>query len=169
MRRKYKWNFLLTAISVSIFREHYSLCFFLFLYSSHAQKVLSLSIDGGINPSSAAFIRDGIKKAEKENAECLVIHLNTPGGLLKSTRQIVSDILESPVPIIVFVSPAGSHAGSAGVFITLAAHIAAMTPGTNIGAAHPVAMQQAMDSTMSEKSNQWCRSLYSLYRCEKKP
>lgn len=133
--------------------KHLLLYLFLILAcSSHAQKVLSLSIDGGINPSSAAFIRDGIKKAEKENAECLVIHLNTPGGLLKSTRQIVSDILESPVPIIVFVSPAGSHAGSAGVFITLAAHIAAMTPGTNIGAAHPVAMQQAMDSTMSEKA-----------------
>jgi membrane-bound serine protease (ClpP class) len=65
---------------------------------------------------------------------------------------IVSDMLDSPVPIIVYVSPGGAHAGSAGVFITLAANIAAMAPGTNIGAAHPVALQAAMDSTMNEKT-----------------
>ena len=117
-----------------------------------AQKVISIKIDRTINPSSAAFIKDGIKKAENENAECLLIHLNTPGGLLRSTRIIVSEMLESNVPVVVFVSPAGAHAGSAGVFITLAAHIAAMAPGTNIGAAHPVSMQSTMDSTMSEKA-----------------
>lgn len=111
-----------------------------------------MKIDGSINPVSAEFITNGIKKAENEKAECLLIHLNTPGGLLKSTRIIVSAMLESEVPIVVYVSPSGSHAGSAGVFITLAAHIAAMTPGTNIGAAHPVAMQQSMDSTMNEKA-----------------
>lgn len=116
-----------------------------------AQKVIALTVDGTINPASAEYIRSGIKKAEKENAECLLIHLNTPGGLLKSTRVIVSQILESPVPVIVFVSPGGAHAGSAGVFITLAAHIAAMAPGTNIGAAHPVSMQ-GMDSTTNEKA-----------------
>ncbi len=111
-----------------------------------------MKIDGTINPASADFIHGGIKKAQKEKAECIIIHLNTPGGLLKSTRVIVSDILESPIPVIVYVSPGGAHAGSAGVFITLAAHIAAMAPGTNIGAAHPVAMQQQMDSTMNEKA-----------------
>jgi len=111
-----------------------------------------MTIDGSINPASAAFIRDGIKKASEEKAECLVIHLNTPGGLLASTRKIVSDILDSPVPVVVFVYPGGSHAGSAGVFITLAAHIAAMAPGTNIGAAHPVTMQGQMDTTMNEKA-----------------
>jgi membrane-bound serine protease (ClpP class) len=110
-----------------------------------------MKIDGAINPVVADFIHDGIQKAEKENAECLIIHLNTPGGLLKSTRIIVSDILESPVPVIVYVSPAGAQSGSAGVFITLAAHIAAMTPGTNIGAAHPVTLQVPMDSIMSGK------------------
>ncbi len=109
-----------------------------------------MKIDGSINPVSADFIRNGIKKAADENAECLIIHLNTPGGLLKSTRMIVSDMLESPVPVVVFVSPGGSHAGSAGVFITLAANIAAMAPGTNIGAAHPVSSGQ-MDTTMNEK------------------
>ena len=111
-----------------------------------------MKIDGTINPASADFIHGGIKKAVKEKAECIIIHLNTPGGLLKSTRVIVSDILESPIPVVVYVSPGGAHAGSAGVFITLAAHIAAMAPGTNIGAAHPVTMQQQMDSTMNEKA-----------------
>ena len=115
------------------------------------KKVISLQIDGSINPASAAFIHNGIEKAGKENAACLIIHLNTPGGLLKSTRVIVSDILESPVPVVVYVSPGGAHAGSAGVFITLAAHIAAMAPGTNIGAAHPVDMQGQQDTVMNEK------------------
>jgi membrane-bound serine protease (ClpP class) len=88
-----------------------------------AQTVVSIKIDGAINPVTAGFIHDAIEKAGNENAECIIIHLNTPGGLLKSTRSIVSDILESPVPVIVYVSPAGAQAGSAGVFITLAAHI----------------------------------------------
>ncbi len=110
-----------------------------------------MKVDGTINPASADFIRDGIEKAVKENAQCLIIQLNTPGGLLKSTRDIVSSILTSEVPVVVYVSPGGAQSGSAGVFITLAAHIAAMAPGTNIGAAHPVSMQSQMDSIMSEK------------------
>jgi len=116
------------------------------------QKVISLQIDGSINPASAAFIHDAIEKASRENATCLLIHLNTPGGLLKSTRVIVSDMLESPVPVVVYVSPGGAHAGSAGVFITLAAHVAAMAPGTNMGAAHPIDMQGSQDTVMSEKA-----------------
>lgn len=116
-----------------------------------AQKVVSINIDGAINPATAEFINRAITKAKKENAECLVIHLNTPGGLLKSTRNITGNILESTVPIVVYVSPAGAQAASAGVFITLSAHIAAMTQGTNIGAAHPVGMQGSMDTAMSEK------------------
>jgi membrane-bound serine protease (ClpP class) len=129
-------------------------CLFLVSFPAglFAQKVISLKIDGTINPVVADFIHDGIQKASKDKAACLLIQLNTPGGLLKSTRIIVSDILESPVPVIVYVSPAGAHAGSAGVFITMAAHVAAMAPGTNIGAAHPVVMQAAMDSTMNEKT-----------------
>ena len=117
-----------------------------------AQKVIRLTIDGTINPVASDYIHQGIEKATKERAECLVLRLNTPGGLLKSTRVIVADILESPVPVIVYVSPHGAHAGSAGVFITLAGHIAAMAPGTNIGAAHPVSMQQQMDPVMNEKA-----------------
>lgn len=135
--------------------KQFFLCWFFFLVIPAfllAQKVVVIKIDGSINPVSADHIHDGIQKASREKAECLVILLNTPGGLLKSTRVIVSDILESPVPIAVFVAPGGAHAGSAGVFITMAAHIAAMAPGTNIGAAHPVDMQGKMDSVMSEKA-----------------
>ena len=118
----------------------------------YGQTVISMTIDGTINPVATEFIHRGIEKADQEKAECLIIHLNTPGGLLKSTRVIVSDILEAPVPVVVFVSPGGAHAGSAGVFITLAAHIAAMAPGTNIGAAHPVDLQGQRDSIMNEKA-----------------
>ncbi len=117
-----------------------------------AQTVISIKIDGAINPVAAAYIQRGIEKAVSEQAVCLLIHLNTPGGLLKSTRQIVGAILDSRVPVIVFVSPSGAHAGSAGVFITLAADIAAMAPGTNIGAAHPVNLQGGSDSIMNSKA-----------------
>ncbi len=110
-----------------------------------------MKLNGTINPVTADYIHDAIEKGTKENAECLIIQLNTPGGLLQSTRDIVSDILGSEVPVIVYVSPGGSQSGSAGVFVTLAAHIAAMAPGTNIGAAHPVSLQSGMDSIMSEK------------------
>jgi membrane-bound serine protease (ClpP class) len=124
----------------------------LFLHPTlQAQKVISIAINGSINPASAGFIHDAIQEATDEHATCLLIHLNTPGGLLKSTRNIVADMLEAEVPIVVYVSPGGSHAGSAGVFITMAAHIAVMAPGTNIGAAHPVSLQGAVDSTMNEK------------------
>ena len=131
--------------------------YFLFLiglpFTLPAQQVVALTIDGTINPVTASFIQQGIQKAEKENAQCLLIYINTPGGLLKSTRIIVGEMLDAPVPVVVYVSPAGAHAGSAGVFITLAAHIAAMAPGTNIGAAHPVSMGGGgMDTTMNEKA-----------------
>jgi membrane-bound serine protease (ClpP class) len=116
-----------------------------------AQTVVSIHVDATINPAVAAFIHSAIEKTRKEKAQCLIIHLNTPGGLLKSTRTIVGDIIDAPVPVVVYVSPPGAQAGSAGVFITMAAHIAAMTQGTNIGAAHPVGMQSGMDTTMSEK------------------
>ena len=116
------------------------------------QKVFSIKINGTINPASADFIHNSIVKAVNEKAECLIIHLNTPGGLLKSTRVIVGDILESAVPVVVYVSPGGAQAGSAGVFITLAGHIAAMATGTNIGAAHPVNMQSSPDTIMSQKA-----------------
>jgi len=118
---------------------------------SFSQKVISINVNEGINPSTAEFIHQGIEKAQKENAQCLVINLNTPGGLLTSTRDIITNIMQSSVPVIVYVSPTGAHAGSAGVFITMSANIAAMAPGTNIGAAHPVDMQGKSDAVMNEK------------------
>jgi membrane-bound serine protease (ClpP class) len=134
----------------------YRLLFLFFLFwvpvLLKAQSVVVIRIDGAINPVSASFIHNGIEKAKMEKAACLIIHLNTPGGLLQSTRIIVSAILVSPVPVVVYVSPSGAHAGSAGVFITLAAHIAAMAPGTNIGAAHPINLIGKADSVMNIKA-----------------
>jgi membrane-bound serine protease (ClpP class) len=130
------------------------LSIFLFLVSSKStteNKVVVLDLNGTINPASADYINNNIKFAENINASCLLIELNTPGGLLSSTREIVSNILESKVPVVVYVYPKGSRAASAGVFITLSSNIAAMAPGTNIGAAHPVNSGGQMDSTMSEK------------------
>ena len=105
-----------------------------------------------IGPGTAEFIHHSLKKAELDRAGCVVIELDTPGGLAESMRRIVQDILASPVPVVVFVAPGGARAASAGVMITLAADIAAMAPGTNIGAAHPVgAGGQEIGGAMSEK------------------
>jgi membrane-bound serine protease (ClpP class) len=117
------------------------------------EPVLSrIVIEGAINPAVAAFVHDSIARAEADGAPALVIQLDTPGGLLPSAQAIVKDILGAPVPVLVYVAPSGSGAGSAGVFITLAAHIAAMAPGTNIGAAHPVGGQgEDIKGTLGKK------------------
>ncbi|MBI4529428.1 MAG: nodulation protein NfeD [Deltaproteobacteria bacterium] len=109
-------------------------------------------VDGGINPAVDDFIRQSIGRARAGKARALIIQLDTPGGLLTSTRSIVKEILGAPVPIMVYVAPSGAGAGSAGVFITMAGHVAAMAPGTNIGAAHPVAGGgQEVKGVMGEK------------------
>ncbi|MEK6545869.1 MAG: nodulation protein NfeD [Nitrospinota bacterium] len=110
-----------------------------------------LKVDGVINPVSAEYIINGIKEASVSNAEVLIIQLDTPGGLDTSMRLIIKEMMASSIPVVVYVSPSGSRAASAGAFITIAAHIAAMTPGTNIGAAHPVNMGGKMDREMSKK------------------
>ncbi|UCH65538.1 MAG: nodulation protein NfeD [Ignavibacterium sp.] len=115
-------------------------------------KVIVINADVPIQPASVDYIQSGIAKSIEENAECLIINLNTPGGLLKSTRVIVTEFLQSEIPVVVYVYPSGSQAASAGVFIAMAAHIAAMAPGTNIGAAHPVSLMGAQDSIMMEKA-----------------
>jgi len=102
--------------------------------------VAHITVDGPISPVSADYIQTQIEKAEEEELDLVVLALDTPGGLVSSTRDIVKAILGSEVPIAVYVSPPGARAASAGVFITMAAHVAAMAPGTNIGAAHPVNM-----------------------------
>ncbi len=109
-------------------------------------------VDGGINPAVDDFIKESIARAHASGARALIIQLDTPGGLLSSTRSIVKEILGAPLPVLVYVAPSGAGAGSAGVFITLAGHIAAMAPGTNIGAAHPVAGGgQEVKGVMGEK------------------
>jgi membrane-bound serine protease (ClpP class) len=116
------------------------------------KEVMVITVNGVINPVAAEFISKSIKKVNEKKAEALIIELDTPGGLDTSMRTIVKEIIASDVPIVVFVSPSGSRAASAGVFITLAAHVAAMAPGTNIGAAHPVGVGDKMDKTMAEKA-----------------
>ena len=115
------------------------------------RNVLVIKVEGVINPVASEYINKSIKKASEQNAEVLIIELDTPGGLDTSMRSIVKDIINSSVPIVVYVAPSGARAASAGVFITMSAHIAAMSPGTNIGAAHPVAIGEKMDKAMAEK------------------
>ncbi|MFZ3057189.1 MAG: nodulation protein NfeD [Smithella sp.] len=114
-----------------------------------------ITIDGVITSPTAKYISKSIEDAKKDNAEGLIILLDTPGGMDTAMRDIAKSILNAPLPVIVFVSPPGARAASAGVIITEAAHIAAMAPGTNIGAAHPVAIGlgggKDMDKTMSAK------------------
>ena len=114
--------------------------------------ILTATYEGIINPVAAEYLHDAIRHAEERHAQLLVFQLDTPGGLDTSMRAMIKDMTGSPIPIAVFVSPTGGRAASAGVFLTLAAHIAAMAPGTNIGAAHPVAMGgKEMDDVMKEK------------------
>jgi membrane-bound serine protease (ClpP class) len=123
-----------------------------------AEKVALIKINGAIGPATASYIARSIDEARTQNAQCLVIQLNTQGGLLDSTQTIVQDFLGSTVPVVVYVSPTGATATSAGCFITLAANVAAMAPATTIGAAHPVMLggipsgqEQKPDDTMKQK------------------
>jgi membrane-bound serine protease (ClpP class) len=119
---------------------------------AYAGEIVIASYDGVINPVAAEYLHDALAFAESSGAQALILKLDTPGGLDTSMRLMVKDITSSPLPVIVFVAPSGGRAASAGVFITMAAHVAVMAPGTNIGAAHPVAMGGGeMDKTMKEK------------------
>ena len=120
--------------------------------AAESRDVYIVQVADAISPGTADYIKSSIKKAENRQAACIVIQLDTPGGLAESMRQIVQAILASRVPVVVFVAPGGARAASAGVMITMAADVAAMAPGTNIGAAHPVgAGGQDIDGKMSEK------------------
>jgi len=123
-----------------------------------AEKVSLINIDGAIGPATASYVSRSIDEARSQNAQCLIIQLNTPGGLLDSTQKIVQSFLGSPVPIVVYVAPTGATATSAGCFITIAASVAAMAPATTIGAAHPVSIggfpsggEEKTDETMKQK------------------
>ncbi len=119
---------------------------------TEGSEVYIIEVADAISPGTAEFINSGIDKAEQSEAACVIIELDTPGGLAESMRQIVQRILNSKIPVVVYVSPRGARAASAGVMITMAADIAAMAPGTNIGAAHPVgAGGKDIEGKMNEK------------------
>ncbi|MGQ0665981.1 MAG: NfeD family protein [Nitrospiraceae bacterium] len=127
-------------------------CLILADLPANAGEMVVASYEGVINPVAAEYVHDALASAHSSGAQALILKLDTPGGLDTSMRLIVKDITSSPLPVIVFVAPSGGRAASAGVFITLAGHVAVMAPGTNIGAAHPVAMGGGeMDQTMKEK------------------
>ena len=137
------FTFLLLAISLATGAQ------------AQTPRVDVITIKGTINPVLVDYVERGIKQAEDNGARALIIRMDTPGGLDKAMRDIVQLIVNSHVPIVVYVSPAGARAASAGVFITIAAHVAVMAPNTAIGAAHPVSIgeegEQAMSKTMEEK------------------
>ena len=121
--------------------------------STGGKHVNVIEINGVINPIAVKFISEAIDQSEEDGAQCLIIQMDTPGGLMDSMRSIVKKMLSAAVPTVVYVSPSGARAASAGVFITMAGHIAAMAPSTNIGAAHPVTLgsQQKENKAMMEK------------------
>ncbi len=115
------------------------------------KSVYVLSYSGIVSPIFSRVVSNALDIAERDNAHLLVIELDTPGGLDTSMREVVKGILNARIPIVVYIYPKGARAASAGVFITLSAHIAAMAPGTNIGAAHPVSLMGKSDKTMEKK------------------
>jgi len=128
-----------------------SLVALLFLTASSSADVLRIVVDDTIQPITDEYIGRAIAEAERRKDDALLIELNTPGGLVESTRSIIEKIVASPVPVIIYVSPSGSRAASAGFFILESADVAAMAPGTNTGAAHPVALGGKTDDVMKEK------------------
>jgi membrane-bound serine protease (ClpP class) len=126
-----------------------------------SEKVYFISVEGPISPTTASYISRAVDETAAKGGQCLVMQLNTPGGLLDSMQRIVQKLLASPVPVVVYVAPTGGTAASAGCFITLAADVAAMAPATTIGAAHPVALGGVggnSDSTMTKKLENFAAS-----------
>lgn len=128
-----------------------SLTFLPHAFAAGPSQVVLLHMDDTIQPISDEYLTRGMKQAETLHANAILIELNTPGGLLETTRDMVRQTLESPSPVIVYVAPSGSRAGSAGFFLLEAADIAAMAPGTNAGASHPVVEGGQMDAVMKQK------------------
>jgi membrane-bound serine protease (ClpP class) len=135
----------------TIFRIVFCLAGALFACSLASAEILQINLNDTIQPITAEYIARGIAEAERRNDQAILIEINTPGGLVDSTREIIEKITTSSVPVIIYVTPSGSRAASAGFFILESADIAAMAPGTNTGAAHPVIMGGKMDDVMKEK------------------
>ncbi len=115
------------------------------------RKVIAVDVDGMVHPITTEIVESAIQQARSEGAVAIILHLNTPGGLMDAMRQTIEQIASSPVPVITYVSPSGGRSASAGFFILESGDVAAMAPGTNTGAAHPVAMGGEMDPVMKEK------------------
>jgi len=134
--------------------------------SATNQSIEVLHVEGAIVPVIADYIDRGIEQAEIKGSTAVIIQLSTPGGLMNTTQKIVERILNAKVPIVVYVSPAGGWAGSAGTFITLASHVAAMAPGSRIGAATPVTMGEELSEEMKKKVTEdaaaWIRSISEM-------
>jgi membrane-bound serine protease (ClpP class) len=142
------------------------LSFFLLINSAHAEggEVIVVEVEGVIDPVVKDYVARAIVQAEEQGAEALILEMNTPGGLDASMRSIIQDILDSRVPVVVYVYPRGARAASAGSFILVASHLAAMSPGTNVGAAHPVAMggEGAVSEKVVKDARAYMRSLAEL-------
>jgi len=119
--------------------------------ASAPPKVVVADVNGMVHPITAEIVASAIERAQSENAALLLVRLNTPGGLMDAMRETIEKIVASPVPVVTYVAPSGGRAASAGFFILMAGDIAAMAPGTNTGAAHPVSMGGQMDAVMSQK------------------
>jgi membrane-bound serine protease (ClpP class) len=118
---------------------------------SAAAKAVVVDVDGMVHPITAEIVRGAIAQAGRENAAVLIVRLNTPGGLMDAMRETIEAMVASPVPVVTYVAPSGGRSASAGFFILEAGDVAAMAPGTNTGAAHPVALGAEMDAVMKEK------------------
>jgi membrane-bound serine protease (ClpP class) len=140
------------------------LFFLLAPFTVFAAGVYEIRVEGVISPPVSAYIKESLRSAEDNRAQALLVLLDTPGGLDASMREIVKAILDSPVPVIVYVSPPGARAASAGAIILISAHVAAMAPGTNVGAAHPVSlgggrMDKEMMAKVVQDAEAYARSL----------
>src|SRR5277367_7182007 len=141
----------------------HALALFLLLSIASSAEVLRVAIDDAIQPVTAEYVARALQQAAANHDQAVLIEINTPGGLVDSTREIIEKIVASPVPVIIYVTPSGSRAASAGFFILEAADVAVMAPGTNTGAASPVLMGEQMDPVMRSKvendASAWLRSI----------
>src|SRR5216683_7888069 len=144
-------RFLALMKNILISRTFFCIAATWFLCSPAPAQVLKVVVNDTIQPITEEYIARALDEAQRKNDQAVLIEINTPGGLVDSTRKIIEKITASPIPVIIYVTPSGSRAASAGFFILESADVAAMAPGTNTGAAHPVILGGKMDDVMKQK------------------